>query len=213
MQNPSAVPQARPKPGTSETAAGEETSPFTDGPSADRCEQTATSAGKQSAAAPASNRESTEGPCSGPVDSSLAGQLTDSEPQTVRPVVDASHFWLKHSDQLVVGVVLIALLVLMFVHWARLSGWGMRSLEIERLPSQSYEYKVNINEAGWVEWAQLEGIGEILAERIVSDRRQNGPFGSIDDLQRVKGIGPKKLQRIRRWLTVGEERETTPSAD
>ncbi|TVQ53977.1 MAG: helix-hairpin-helix domain-containing protein, partial [Phycisphaerales bacterium] len=35
-----------------------------------------------------------------------------------------------------------------------------------------------------------------LAERIVQDREVNGPFGSLDELQRVSGIGPRTVERI-----------------
>jgi competence protein ComEA len=79
----------------------------------------------------------------------------------------------------------------------------MRPVEIERMQPRSFDYKIDINQAKWVEWAQLEGIGEVLAERIVSDREENGPFRSIDDLNRVEGIGPKTLEKIRPWLEVG----------
>ena len=36
----------------------------------------------------------------------------------------------------------------------------------------------------------LSGIGPALAERIVADRDSSGPFGSLEGLRRVKGIGP-----------------------
>ena len=62
----------------------------------------------------------------------------------------------------------------------------------------------HINAATWVEWKQFDGIGEKLADRIVADRKKNGPFESIDDLQRVKGIGPKTVARIREHLKVGK---------
>lgn len=66
-------------------------------------------------------------------------------------------------------------------------------------------YRVDMNTAGWIEWSQLEGIGPSLAHRIVADRNINGPFASIDDLSRVEGIGPAKLQAIRPWLFIPAE--------
>jgi competence protein ComEA len=47
---------------------------------------------------------------------------------------------------------------------------------------------------------QLEGIGELLARRIEEDRKTNGPFASVDDLDRVPGIGTVTLDTIRPWL-------------
>jgi competence protein ComEA len=126
---------------------------------------------------------------------------TDPEPET-QPEIESS-FWLRRGDQVFLAVLIAAALALMLWHWARLSGWGVEPVEIERLESRRYDYRVDVNTATWVEWIQLESIGETLAERIIEDREQNGPFESIDDLQRVRGIGPKTVEKLRPWLTVG----------
>ncbi|REK59873.1 MAG: hypothetical protein C6W55_00605 [Thermobacillus sp.] len=55
----------------------------------------------------------------------------------------------------------------------------------------------DINRATEAEWDELPGIGPAKARAIVEDRERNGPFRSIDDLARVKGIGPKLLERIK----------------
>ena len=55
----------------------------------------------------------------------------------------------------------------------------------------------DINRATAAEWDELPGIGPAKAQAIVEDRERNGPFRSIDDLARVKGIGPKLLERLR----------------
>lgn len=44
------------------------------------------------------------------------------------------------------------------------------------------------------DWAVLPGIGPKLAERIEMERQKNGDFGSLETLQRVKGIGPKRIE-------------------
>ncbi|MBI2794183.1 MAG: helix-hairpin-helix domain-containing protein [Ignavibacteria bacterium] len=59
---------------------------------------------------------------------------------------------------------------------------------------------VNINTAGKSQLTQLPGIGPAIAERII-ESRNDAPFHSVDDLLRVKGIGPAKLERIRRFVT------------
>jgi competence protein ComEA len=56
--------------------------------------------------------------------------------------------------------------------------------------------KVNINTADASELQQLSGIGPATAEAIVKDREANGPFASVEDLQRVSGIGEKKYAKI-----------------
>jgi len=116
-----------------------------------------------------------------------------------------SSLWLLPSDRWFIGVLAGIAFLLMTIHWARLSGWGLDSIEIDRHPTRQYEYKIDINKATWVEWVQLDGIGNVLAKRIVDDRKTNGPFESIDDVQRVKGIGPKTLKKFRSYLFINKE--------
>jgi len=128
---------------------------------------------------------------------------------------EPAYFGWRRGDQYVFGAILIAALVLMMVNWLRMSGWGIHPVEVERMEAQSFDYRLDINRATWVEWTQLEGIGDSLARRIVADRDQNGPFRSVDDLRRVPGIGPKTLARLRPWLDVssGDEAGSPPVAD
>ena len=63
---------------------------------------------------------------------------------------------------------------------------------------------VNINTANVQELTSLPGIGKAKAEAIVQYRQANGPFKSVDDITKVKGIGPKKLEKIRKEITVGK---------
>lgn len=97
------------------------------------------------------------------------------------------------------------------VHWLQLSGWGLQEVEIDRLPERQYDFRVDINRATWVEWMQLEGIGELTARRIVADREARGPFRTIDELDRVSGIGPKTLAAIRPWLECPDPAAASPN--
>lgn len=63
--------------------------------------------------------------------------------------------------------------------------------------------QVNINTAGQDELDGLKGIGPSKAKAIVDYRRKNGPFKSIDELEKVPGIGPATLQELRADVTVG----------
>ncbi|MBR1660484.1 MAG: helix-hairpin-helix domain-containing protein, partial [Oscillospiraceae bacterium] len=66
--------------------------------------------------------------------------------------------------------------------------------------------RIDINTATVEELKTLEGVGDVLAERIAADREMNGPFGSVEELRRVSGIGEKLLERNRERLTAsGEE--------
>jgi len=62
---------------------------------------------------------------------------------------------------------------------------------------------VNINTATKDELIALQGIGPAKAQAILDYRKQNGPFKSVDDLKSVKGIGAKRLEKLRADLTVG----------
>ena len=93
-----------------------------------------------------------------------------------------------------------AIFLLLTAHWVQRAWYGTRLVEIDRLPSKAYELKLEINSATWVEWMQLDGIGEVLARRIVANREEFGPFSAIDDLNRVPGIGQKTLDEIRPHL-------------
>jgi comEA protein len=61
----------------------------------------------------------------------------------------------------------------------------------------SPDEKININSAYPDDLVRLPGIGEVIAERIVDYRQQVGKFSSIEQLMNVKGIGRKKLEKLR----------------
>ncbi|CAN2189065.1 ComEA DNA uptake protein and related DNA-binding proteins [Candidatus Nanopelagicaceae bacterium] len=61
---------------------------------------------------------------------------------------------------------------------------------------------VLINRASTKEFEALDGIGPVLASRIVAFRKANGPFASIDDLLKVPGIGSSTLSKFKTKLRV-----------
>lgn len=61
---------------------------------------------------------------------------------------------------------------------------------------------VNINTATREELVTLKGIGEKRAQDIIDYRTKNGPFKSVDDLEKVPGIGPGIMKQIRSNVTV-----------
>ncbi|MFQ5586037.1 MAG: ComEA family DNA-binding protein [Thermodesulfobacteriota bacterium] len=62
---------------------------------------------------------------------------------------------------------------------------------------------LDINSATVEELQAISGIGESLAERIVEYRNENGPFLSIDDVRKVKGVGEHNFHTIRAKIVVG----------
>lgn len=61
---------------------------------------------------------------------------------------------------------------------------------------------ININRATAGELDSLPGIGPVLASRIIDYRKANGPFLSIDDLQKVSGIGSAKFAQFKSKVRV-----------
>ena len=61
---------------------------------------------------------------------------------------------------------------------------------------------VNINTATVAQLDTLPGIGPTTAAAIVREREAHGPFSSVDELERVKGIGQAKLAQLRDRVTV-----------
>ena len=63
--------------------------------------------------------------------------------------------------------------------------------------------KINLNTASAQELSDgLNGIGKVLAKRIVDYREKNGPFRSIEEVKNVSGIGNKIFEQIRDSITV-----------
>ncbi|MNO40959.1 ComE operon protein 1 [compost metagenome] len=56
---------------------------------------------------------------------------------------------------------------------------------------------IHINSAGVDELQNIPGIGAKKAQAILDYRNQHGPFGSVNDLTKVKGIGDKMLQKMK----------------
>ena len=61
---------------------------------------------------------------------------------------------------------------------------------------------INVNTAKKDELIFLPNVGPVTAERIIRFREDFGVFKSIDELTRVKGIGPKTLDKLRKYVTI-----------
>jgi competence protein ComEA len=59
---------------------------------------------------------------------------------------------------------------------------------------------VNINTASPAELEQLPGVGKVIAERIVAQREQYGPFRRAEHLMMVRGISDRKFREIRSMI-------------
>jgi len=62
--------------------------------------------------------------------------------------------------------------------------------------------RVNINSASKQELMTLPGIGEVMSDRIIAYRVEAGPFRTIDELRKVKGISKRKLEQLLPFVTL-----------
>ncbi|MCH2181299.1 MAG: helix-hairpin-helix domain-containing protein [Mariniblastus sp.] len=120
--------------------------------------------------------------------------LSESSPVGRYPLV------LRRSDQpMVAALMLVALLGMGGYFWLQ-STRQAGLVDIDRAPSRTVHFKVDINTAEWPELANLPGIGPTYARSIVEYRQQHGPFRSHEALMAIAGIGPGKLKQICPYL-------------
>ncbi|PHV12578.1 ComEA family DNA-binding protein [Chitinimonas sp. BJB300] len=84
----------------------------------------------------------------------------------------------------------------------------LAALALAVLPAMAV---VNINTGTVTELESLHGIGAKKAKAIVDYRTKNGAFKSVDELEKVSGIGKATVEKLRKDITVGGA-ATPPSA-
>lgn len=102
---------------------------------------------------------------------------------------------------LLIGLAVLASGVLVFTDLpqpVRLSSPGAIRLEdvLVLLPRFVESAPIYINRATLDDLITLPGIGPALAQRIIDYRREHGPFRSVEELERVSGIGPQTVQGL-----------------
>ena len=78
---------------------------------------------------------------------------------------------------------------------------------ITKLNDDGTLHSIMLNKAPIDGLTLLPGIGQIIAERIISRRNSTGSFKSVDELLKVKGIGKIKLNKIRQYIIIGDMNE------
>ncbi len=75
-------------------------------------------------------------------------------------------------------------------------------MDVAKQTRELVDSQIEMNSAPAAELDLLEGIGPKLSARILEDRDSRGPFKSVEELRRVKGIGPKTIEKNRPYLRV-----------
>jgi competence ComEA-like helix-hairpin-helix protein len=93
-------------------------------------------------------------------------------------------------------------------HWRWLSFFAL--LVVLCLPCSILAKKkppahpINLNTASAAELQEVPSIGPSTADKILQTRKSYGAFKSVDDLLAIKGIGHKRLDKMRKYLTVNK---------
>jgi len=72
----------------------------------------------------------------------------------------------------------------------------------KRISKTVHSGPINVNRATAAQLDSLDGIGPVIAKRIIEYRKVNGPFATVEDLQKVSGIGTAKFAIIKSKLRV-----------
>lgn len=118
---------------------------------------------------------------------------TSSPPPSLKDrLVDA--LFVRRANQTVIAALVLMAIVAVGLWWWRNGGADGRLVDHDHLPQREAAFIVNVNTAPAAELAELPLVGHVLAERIIEYRETEGPFRSLDDLRKVKGIGDRTLE-------------------
>ena len=108
-------------------------------------------------------------------------------------------WWLSRQHQLAIALLsTIALFTVgLLFGW---SAWQGDQNDIDRAQSLPQTFRVDINQAAVGELMAVPSVGPKMAQAIVDHRDLKGQFGSLDKLQEVPRIGPKKLEQLKKYL-------------
>ena len=114
----------------------------------------------------------------------------------------------KDGHALIVLFICSLCLVLGIFAGRNIQGDYVFLIENSEVSAENYDqsielYQLDINSATKSQLQELPGIGEVIAQRIIDYRENNGAFQTLDELQNVEGIGEKKLNAIIELIKVG----------
>jgi competence ComEA-like helix-hairpin-helix protein len=113
--------------------------------------------------------------------------------------------WLGPGDQRALTAWVLVILAVASVWWRATGGLGGGRTLIDAAEPLSARFVLDVNAATLPQLCLLPGIGPKLAERWIALRDAEGPFATVDAVDRVPGIGPATLAKIRPFLTCRDD--------
>lgn len=77
---------------------------------------------------------------------------------------------------------------------------SLKSQESSKEPGQAAADRINVNTASAEQLDTLPGIGPVYARRIIEYRTEYGPFTTVEQLMEIKGIGKKRLEKLKPFI-------------
>lgn len=102
-------------------------------------------------------------------------------------------------NKLSIAILLCAIVASIFIYYQRYK--EAQTYKFKKVSNEVHQYRININSAKLKELDNLPGIGPSMAQRIIDHRNQNGPFQSLDEITKVKGIGAKSFEKIKGFIS------------
>ena len=99
------------------------------------------------------------------------------------------------------GALALALMAAVVFRYASTAGFGSIAIAPAELETVQRYALIDLNHADESELQALPGIGEVLAERIIAWREENGGFHSKEDVLAVQGIGEATYEKIAPYIT------------
>lgn len=114
---------------------------------------------------------------------------------------EQSYPWSRRPGAIIAAYLLLGFAILLAGYAYRLSAhmdhpYAANDLLYNNLP----DMRINVNNADAATLQLLPSIGPALAGRIIADRELNGFYKDTTDLQRVKGIGPKTVEKLAGYM-------------
>jgi len=112
-------------------------------------------------------------------------------------------FNFSKNEKTIIAFLSTAFIVGSIVHYYKLN-CAARSPNPAYLSEKDFKIckVININTAEEKDLIAIKGIGPVLANEIISYRENNGLFISKEEIMKVKGIGPKKYEKIKDFIAL-----------